>query len=158
MEYRQRVSANLGFDFGIGSKPKYKLFWSYTAGKKCSSVWSYDKSISIFWQKRTFTSWKMAITHDMRTKLDTYSIFFFHLFWFFQPWPQKMALQIILKYHQINAFLMGSINRTKTYALSFYRSKMFWAGPNFLCQAKNLFTYCGSHKHFVPDKKMICIQ
>ena len=39
--------------------------------------------------------------------------------------------------------------------------KMFWAGPNFLCQAKNLFTYCGSHKHFVPDQsdeKMICIQ
>ena len=32
--------------------------------------------------------------------------------------------------------------------------KMFWAGPNFLCQTKNLFTYCGSHKHFVPDKKM----
>ena len=36
--------------------------------------------------------------------------------------------------------------------------KMFWAGPSFLCQTKNLFTYCGSHKHFVPDKKMICIQ
>ena len=36
--------------------------------------------------------------------------------------------------------------------------KMFWARPNFLCQTKNLYTYCGSHKHFVPDKKMICIQ
>ena len=36
--------------------------------------------------------------------------------------------------------------------------KLFWAGPNFLCQTKSLFTYCGSHKHFVPDKKMICIQ
>ena len=36
--------------------------------------------------------------------------------------------------------------------------KMFWAGPNFLCLTKNLFTYCGSHNHFVPDKKMICIQ
>ena len=35
--------------------------------------------------------------------------------------------------------------------------KMFWAGPNFLCQTKNLFTHCGRHKHFVPDKKMICI-
>ena len=31
--------------------------------------------------------------------------------------------------------------------------KMFWAGPNFLCQTKNLFTYCASHKNFVPDKK-----
>ena len=30
--------------------------------------------------------------------------------------------------------------------------KMFWDGPNFLCQTKNLFTYCGSHKHFVPGK------
>ena len=30
--------------------------------------------------------------------------------------------------------------------------KMFWAGPNFLCETKNLFTYCGSHKHFVPEK------
>ena len=36
--------------------------------------------------------------------------------------------------------------------------KMFWAGPNFLRQTKNLFTYCSSHNHFVPDKKMICIQ
>ena len=36
--------------------------------------------------------------------------------------------------------------------------KMFWAGPNVLCQTKNLlFTYCGSHKRFVPDKKMFCI-
>ena len=36
--------------------------------------------------------------------------------------------------------------------------KMFWACTNFLCQTKNLFTFCGSHKHFVPDKKLICIQ
>ena len=35
--------------------------------------------------------------------------------------------------------------------------KMFWAaGPHFLRQAKNLFTYYGSQKHFMPDKKMIC--
>ena len=36
--------------------------------------------------------------------------------------------------------------------------KMFCAGPIFLCQTKIFFTYCGSHKNFVPDKKMICIQ
>ena len=36
--------------------------------------------------------------------------------------------------------------------------KMFWAGANLLCQTQNLFAYCGSHKHFVPDKKMIYIQ
>ena len=40
----------------------------------------------------------------------------------------------------------------------FTSPKMLWAGPNFLCQTKNLFTYCGSHRHFVLDKKMICIQ
>ena len=31
--------------------------------------------------------------------------------------------------------------------------EMFWAGPNFLCRTKNLFAYCGSHKHFVLEKK-----
>ena len=36
--------------------------------------------------------------------------------------------------------------------------KMFWSGPNFLCQIKDLFTFCGSHKIFVPDKEMICTQ
>ena len=34
--------------------------------------------------------------------------------------------------------------------------KMFWAGPKFLCLTKILFTYFGSRKLFVPDKKMIC--
>ena len=29
--------------------------------------------------------------------------------------------------------------------------KMFGAGPNFLRKTINLFKYCGSHKHFVPD-------
>ena len=36
--------------------------------------------------------------------------------------------------------------------------KIFWAGPNFLCHTKNLFTFCWIHKHFVRDKTMICIQ
>ena len=35
--------------------------------------------------------------------------------------------------------------------------KMFCASPNFLCHTKKLFTYCASHKHFVPVQKMICI-
>ena len=47
---------------------------------------------------------------------------------------------------------------TPLMSCSFTGPKMFGAGPNFLCQTKNLSTYCGSHKHFVPDKKMICIQ
>ena len=33
--------------------------------------------------------------------------------------------------------------------------KMFWAGPKFLFHTKNLFIYCGSHKHFASNKKMI---
>ena len=53
-----------------------------------------------------------------------------------------------------------------TYALSsrfllpcpFTGHKMFCVGPNVLCRTKNLFTYCGSHKLFVPEKKRIWIQ
>ena len=41
--------------------------------------------------------------------------------------------------------------------------KMFWAGPNFLCQIKNLFTYCARQKDnlhsvklfFVPAQKFL---
>ena len=36
--------------------------------------------------------------------------------------------------------------------------KMFCAGPNILSQPKNLTAFSASHKHFVPDKKMICFQ
>ena len=39
--------------------------------------------------------------------------------------------------------------------IPFTGPKMFWAGPNFLCQTQHLFTYFGSHKRFVPDKKVI---
>ena len=45
-----------------------------------------------------------------------------------------------------------------THALSFYRSQNVLGWSKFLWQTKNLFTYCGSHKHFVPVKKMICTQ
>ena len=30
--------------------------------------------------------------------------------------------------------------------------KMFWAGPIFLCQTKNLFIYCGSHTFCARQK------
>ena len=58
---------------------------------------------------------------------------------------------------QFNNFFEKSFTRLLI-PCPFTGLKMFWADPNFLCQTKNLFTYCGSHKHFVPDKKMICIQ
>ena len=51
-----------------------------------------------------------------------------------------------------------NINLHVTYALSFYRSQNVLGWSKFFGQTINLFTYCGSHKHFVPDKKMICIQ
>ena len=31
--------------------------------------------------------------------------------------------------------------------------KIFWVGPYFLCRAKNLLTYCASHKHFVHTRQ-----
>ena len=36
--------------------------------------------------------------------------------------------------------------------------KIFCASPNFLSQPKNLSAFSASDKHFVPDKKMNCIQ
>ena len=35
--------------------------------------------------------------------------------------------------------------------------KMFYAGPNFLSQPKNLFKYCASHKNFVLDTKLFAV-
>ena len=55
-------------------------------------------------------------------------------------------------------FLSQSKNLNALMPCPFTSPKMFWVGPNFLCQTKNFFTYCGSHKHFVQDKKMIYIQ
>ena len=53
-----------------------------------------------------------------------------------------------------NLVVLASCNLLKVpMPCPFTGPKMFWAGPNFLCQTKNLFTYCGSHKHFVPEKK-----
>ena len=34
----------------------------------------------------------------------------------------------------------------------FIGPKYFGLVQFFLCQTKNIFTYCGSHKHFVPEK------
>ena len=56
------------------------------------------------------------------------------------------------------SFVRGPLERCGLMPCPFTGPKIFWIGPNFLCQTKNLFIYCGSHKHFVPDKKMICIQ
>ena len=58
----------------------------------------------------------------------------------------------------IICYMKSYYARYKFMPCPFTGPKMFWAGPNILCQTKNLFTYCGSHKHFVPDKKMISIQ
>ena len=70
-------------------------------------------------------------------------------FEFFTKLKQK---EIIFKIHTY---------RTSHFQLMpcpFTGRKMFCAGPNFLCRTNNVFTYCASQKHFVPDKKMICIQ
>ena len=51
-----------------------------------------------------------------------------------------------------------SLHLYKCMPCPFTGCKMFCASQIFLCRTKHLFTYCASHKHFVPDKKMICIQ
>ena len=51
-----------------------------------------------------------------------------------------------------------TISRWSLMPCPFTGPKMFCAGPNFLSQTKNLFTCCASHKHFVPEQMMICIQ
>ena len=76
---------------------------------------------------------------------------------------KKQLIQITYQRLKVRTFgLLSDLDPTHFSDLlmpcPFTGSKMFWAGPIFLCQIKNLFTYCGSHKHFVPDKKMICIQ
>ena len=45
-----------------------------------------------------------------------------------------------------------------SYALTFYRSQNVLGWSKIFVPDKNVFTYCDSHKHFVPHKKMICIQ
>ena len=42
--------------------------------------------------------------------------------------------------------------------ITFTGPKIFCASPKILCRTKNLLTYCASHKHFVSEQNMICIQ
>ena len=66
--------------------------------------------------------------------------------------------QSVLDGKQISAGAKAKTVTSTVMPCPFTGRKMFCVGPNFLCRTKNLFTYCASHKHFVPDKKMICIQ
>ena len=75
------------------------------------------------------------------------------LFYSFEKFPSE---QLGLC-HNIGITYIWSIV-LKLMPCPFTDPKRFCAGPNFLCRTKDLFTYCGSHKHFVPDKNMICIQ
>ena len=58
--------------------------------------------------------------------------------------------QFLFYYKQFSKYIQMSC--------PFTGPKMFCAGSNLFCKTKNLFTYCGSHKHFVAEKKEICIQ
>ena len=67
---------------------------------------------------------------------------------------------LISTYHN-SCFLLNVMNnkiKRTVMPCPFESRKMFCASPNFLSQTKNLFTYGGSYKHFLPEKKMICIQ
>ena len=71
---------------------------------------------------------------------------------------RQKTKEFLLKFQVPNSEVLDGQVIINLMPYPFTGPKMFWAGPNFLCQTKNLFTYCGSHKHFVPDKKVICIQ
>ena len=71
---------------------------------------------------------------------------------------RQKTKEFLLKFQVPNSEVLDGQVIINLMPYPFTGPKMFLAGPNFLCQTKYLFTYCGSHKHFVPDKKMICIQ
>ena len=53
---------------------------------------------------------------------------------------QPIHLLVVPRYH--------GFSRLCFMPCPFTGPKNFWAGPNFLCHSKNLFTYCGSQNHF----------
>ena len=57
----------------------------------------------------------------------------------------------IISRSNIFACISDKVKFIIIFELPFMGPKMFWDVPNVLCQTKNLSTYCGSHKHFVPD-------
>ena len=64
------------------------------------------------------------------------------------------ALQTILKLVYTAVYMR--LVKNEFMPCPFTGPKIFWAGPNFFARPKFYIpTYCGSHKHFVPDKKMI---
>ena len=96
-----------------------------------------------------YASWSCSFLQNLRMKLKTIQ----PLICSFKPLFLWKIISVILLYDD------GTEQCSRCQMLCpFTGPKMFWASPNFLCQIKNLFTYCASHKHFVPDKKMICIQ
>ena len=88
-------------------------------------------------------TWKTSFSYvdNFRTNLTTYFFTVLRHFYLLKPYQERRLLCSVVKQ-----------------PCPFTGRKMFCAGPNFLCRNKNLFTYCASHKHFVPYKKMICIQ
>ena len=86
--------------------------------------------------------------------------------WCIGPWMNVIVMLIKEKFasnmelHRSD-FSTNSTDSSMTQIVMpcpFTGPKMFCASPNFLCRTKNLFTYCASHKHFVPEQKIICIQ
>ena len=92
---------------------------------------------------------KLSASLLQKTKLKTEVRFFYEIDWL------RFEFGVMLTFGQSRQFQ----NFLEIFMpCPFTGHKMFCAGPNFLFRTKNLFTFCGSHKHFVPDKKMICIQ
>ena len=89
-----------------------------------------------------------------------------HIFWASPKiWLHLVHFQKLFCWHKNQFYWIQIIFLPGTKCLQIFGlAQKIWTSPksfgicNFLCQTKNLFTYCGSHKHFVPDKKLICIQ
>ena len=73
-----------------------------------------------------------------------------------------VPVQILCVWPKIYLHIVPTTNilcqNSKIVPCPFTGRKMFCVGPIFLCRTKTLFSYCASHKHFVPHKKTICIQ
>ena len=70
----------------------------------------------------------------------------------------KMSAKLTMIMNVVTTGKLVLVRKEILMPCPFTGPKMFCASPNFLCRTKNFITYCGSHKYFVPDKKMICIQ
>jgi hypothetical protein len=60
---------------------------------------------------------------------------------------RQKTKEFLLKFQVPNSEVLDGQVIINLMPCTFTGPKMFWAGPNFMCQTKKIFTYCGSPKH-----------